>query len=163
MTFTELLEEKGYKTYRFVAKNNWNKESKKQAQTILDKNANDVIFVKGDFNTDESDFFIPVSFNHTYIRANYNTLLNGGIATYFVKDLDFENPIVFGLHEQGQPPTLISPRPNIKRVNEIINDEGKVLRTNLITDEAVTYVLRNENPELVYKSLFDDSIEFNYI
>jgi len=108
----EILFEKGYKSYIRVEKSNWNKEAKKQAQRILEEN--EVIFTEGNFNSDTSTFYVPTKFNTFYHRSNYNTSRVGGLETHFVKDLDFDNAIVWGLHEYKKTPTLIYPRPNIR-------------------------------------------------
>ena len=139
MTFTELLEEKGYKPYKFVIKGKWTED------------------------VDVYSFFTPIKFEHRYVRSNYNTLLEGGITTYFVKNFDFDNPIIFGLYESKKTATLIHPRPIIKRNNRAVTSSGEVITTTFMTTEAVTHVINHEDPELVFKSLFDKSIEFNYL
>lgn len=79
--------------------------------------------------------------DHRYIHKNHKVI------------------ICFGLNERGKPPTLISPRPKII-VKSYINDK-LVLRDEKL-DDCMNLVLLNEDLNLVYDSLFDKSICFNY-
>lgn len=159
-----LTEDLGFKTYKLVSKNNWNKEAKKQAEKILQGNIDGIIFKTGDLNSEESEFYIPVNFNSIYITANYNVMNNGGIHTYFIKDYDIKNVICYGLNEVGKPPTLIFPRPKINLKIDTSKYDGIFIRNSIceVFDDAMNGCLKNESPELIYKALFDNSIIFNY-
>lgn len=102
----------GYKTYRLISKTNWNKESKKQAQKILEENKDFVFFKTGDFNSDESDFYVPCGFNSTYLKANFNAMQIGGLEVYFVKDKT-KPFFVFGLVEINKSPTWTGQVPRL--------------------------------------------------
>lgn len=160
MNFTEMLVEKGYKTYKFIGKNDWNKDAKRQAQKILDENPEGIVFKKGDFNSNESTFYVPCGFNHIYTHANFNCMQNGGIAVFFVKDNDFNKPFIFGLNEHGEPPTLIMPRPNIRYrfFNEKLNQNDCY---NESRDIAMNYCLNNETPIDILNAIGTDII-FKY-
>lgn len=162
--FPQFLLDKGYKTYRFYQKTNWNKEAKAQVQRILDNaDVSKIKFKEGNYNTDICSFYLPCNFNTIYLRSNFNTQVVGGIQILFIKDLDFENVIYFGLHELGKIPTLIYPRPMI-RVNEYYINGNKIIRRNKGQgyDNIMNYCLNQENYEDVLKAMFDKSIEFEY-
>jgi hypothetical protein len=52
-------------------------------------------------------------------QNDFSTMRDGGLAIFYVKDNDFDNPIIWGLHEFGKPPTLIKPRPKHLSDNEM--------------------------------------------
>jgi len=102
------LEEQGYNPYRRINKSNWNMEAKKQAQKIIDKYKEYLIFVEGDYDSDESIFYAPCYFNKTYHIANFNAMQVGGTDVRFIKDKDLNTEIIFGLEEYKKPPTIIN-------------------------------------------------------
>lgn len=151
VNFTKYLTNCGYKTYRLIVKSDWNKEAKAQAERILDTKPDGILF------KDESSFYVPCDFNHTYLRANYNVLQNGGISTYFIKDNVFDNPIIFGLHEKDMLPTLIHPRPLIKLIFEC----GFECYVDL--DEYVERVLQEiPNEEILSIGQFNFCVDLTY-
>ncbi|ENA1802937.1 hypothetical protein ABF179_002353 [Flavobacterium psychrophilum] len=152
MHITEILLADGYKTYKFIEKSNWNKDAKKQAQRILDQNKDIVVFKTGDINSDESSFHVPCGFNSIYLTANYNCMQNGGIAIFFVKDNDFENPFIFGLNEFGKQPTLIRPRPKIKY--RFFNKEfERESNYDERMDDAMNFCLKSENHQDILNAI----------
>ena len=88
------------------------------------------------------------------ISEGFTTTVSGGVDIRFVKDNDFDNVIIFGLHEHKKPPTLITPRPHIKMWR------GNVFCEQL--DDAMNHVLRVESSEDIFKAMFDKSIMFKY-
>ena len=58
-----------------------------------------MIFIEGDKDSIPSIFYVPFGFNSIYLRANFNVMEVGGIEVRFVKDLDFENEIIFWLDD----------------------------------------------------------------
>jgi len=160
MNFTETLVEIGYKPYIFISKNKWNATAEKQAKNILNNNPVGIVFKSGSFNSEESSFFVPCTFNHIYTSANFNCMQNGGTTVYFIKDNNFENPLVFGLNEYNQPPTLIFPRPNIKYIffNEKINEKDYYTERY---DLAMNFCLKNETPIEILNAIKSGFI-FNY-
>ncbi len=89
-------------------------------------------------------------------------LLNGksGSPQKYVKDNDFENPIMWGLNELHKPPTLTYPRPNIRVIRQNGEFHLTILRQNF--DDAMNLCLQRENHQDIYNALFDRTIEFNY-
>lgn len=96
---------------------------------------------------------------------SFSSQVEGGIADYWVKDGDFENPIVIGLKEAGFAPTVIYPRPNIIDENnrDVLYESGFVIFKPPLNWFAanITKALENTEPELFYKSLYDKSIAIN--
>jgi len=76
----------------------------------------------------------------------------GDLDICYIKD-DVE--IIFGLHEVGKPPTLISPRPII----EVIKEGEKLDHTS---DDAMNICLQNEKPKDIFKAMFDKTKGFEY-
>jgi len=87
----------GYKSYRLIFKTNWNSEAKKQTNKILEQNKDVVLFKSGNFNSDESIFYVPFDFNDIYIAANFNVMVPGGTDVRFIKDNDFKTEFIFSL------------------------------------------------------------------
>jgi len=151
---TEILIERGYKTYKFINKTNWNPEAKRQSQKILESHKNNVIFKEGDFDSDESSFYVPSSFNTIYHQANYNVLAVGGLDIRFIKDGDFENEIIYGLREFKKPPTLVWPRPSIM-VKRISHRNGKTtpIIENQSLDNSMNLCLKEESHEDILEAM----------
>lgn len=114
MFLLDILHEEGYKCYRHSCIfPNQNANAKTQNEMIFKRH--DVIFTKG--NEREGTFYWE------YRPHDYSSMVVGGLDNRFVKDLDFDNQIIWGLHEGGKPPTLITPRPNIiKSVTQTIKE-----------------------------------------
>lgn len=75
---------------------------------------------------------------------------------YKLEDLN----IVYGLHEMGHPPTLISPRPKIKLTR--INKDDIPTITNELYDSTIDILFQKESVETIYNSLFNKDIAFEY-
>jgi len=92
---------------------------------------------------------------------NFSSVIVGGTAVFYVKDDDFENPIIWGLQEMGKPPTLIKPRFNVslKRTNptnrcvEIING---------MYNDAIDYVLKNNCHLFLFDNLYNKKLYFEF-
>ena len=68
----------------------------------------------------------------------------------YVKDNDFENPIMWGLSERHKPPTLIYPRPNIRAIIPDGKFRLTILRQNF--DDAMNICLQRENHQDIYNA-----------
>jgi hypothetical protein len=152
--FTEYLISLGYKTYRRIGKNHWNKEARWQAEKVLREKGDEVIFIEGDISSDISEFYLPIEFNTVYLAANFNCMQNGGITVYFVKDLDFDKGIRFGLNEFKKPPMLSYPRPKIK-IKQIVDGEEEV--QDECFDDSMSLVLSRYSPEEIYEAMFNNN------
>jgi len=153
---TDILIEKGYLPYRcsctFPEQNN---SAKSQNDLILNnKEKYNVIFTSG--NEKNGTFF----FKSKQPYYDFSTMRVGGISTFWIKDNDFENPIVWGLNSMGKPPTLITPRPEI--LIKKINKDNQVYFLNNSDDDAVNYVLSNEDSLLIYDAIINKNIFFHY-
>jgi hypothetical protein len=85
----------------------------------------------------------------------FSTMVNGGLAVYYVKNNDFNNPVIWGLHEFNKPPTLISPRPKIlKYANGLLYNQEM--------DDVMNLCLQKELHQDIFKAMFDKSIVFKY-
>lgn len=109
-----------------------------------------------------------VNLDHRYIHKSDKTLLDKIKQGKSIMDNDFtlddrKGIVCFGFNEKGKPPTLINPRPKIsvKREREI-NGEKQMVIEDQQSDDSMNLVLSKENPEEIFKALFDDSIVFNY-
>ncbi len=145
-----IMNEAGYKPYRLIFKSNWNQDAKKQADIILNENKESIVFKSGDLTSNESVFYVPTTFNYTYLTANFNTMKVGGIDTIWVKDNDFKKIIVFGLHEKGMPPTLIGNKHRSKMPIEKIHGVYKDACVNKwinnsTEEEKTTYIKKIHN------------------
>ncbi len=146
MHITEILIEKGYKPYRRLIKDGWNKEIAYATQMKMDRHKGDILFEEGDFNSKESVFYVHQAFNPQFHKASYNTQENGGLRVYFLKDEDYTKPFIYGLNESNTI-TLMSPRPKIR----YIHFNRKFCKTMLIMnedfDDAMNYCLKVEKHE----------------
>ena len=68
----------------------------------------EIIFLEG--NEKNGVFFWKHKIN------DFSSMLVGGIDIYLTKSKDFRNSVIWGLHEKDKPPTLISPRPKIRKI-----------------------------------------------
>lgn len=109
-----------------------------------------------------------VNLDHRYIHQTDEVILKKIEQGKSVTDDDFtfndrKGVICFGLHEYNKPPTLIHPRPkiNVKR-ERYFNGKKQIVIENENFDDSMSLVLNKEEPEQIFKSLFDSSIFFNY-
>ena len=155
----EMLKDKGYERYSCsITFPKQNLEVKNHNKKILsDKEKYSVVFVEG--NETEGKFYYKDKFR------DFSTMRPDGIDYRYVKDLDFENEIVWGLNELGKPPTLKYPRPNVvrkKTINGISHTQNGV-NDNEINDllsryphEKILEAILSQKEILVYN---DDKIE----
>lgn len=152
-----ILLENGYKTYRFGY------FSKDQMTWVQNENKRimereDLIFVEGNRTTETSSFYYPCN------EINFfSSMALNGLRISFIKDEDFDNPIIWGLNEHGLPPTLVYPRPKI-RVKRIINCCGgsDVMCFDETHDSSMQVCLKNENHLDIFNALRNDNIYFEY-
>ena len=141
---TDILIEKGYVPYRYSCTfSEQNTSAKSQNDLILsNKEKYSVVFTSG--NDKNGTFF----FKSKQPYYDFSTMRVGGISTFWIKDNDFQNPIVWGLNNKAKPPTLITPRPDvtIKKINE----DGDVYYLNKFDDDAINYLLSNEDLSLIH-------------
>jgi hypothetical protein len=109
-----------------------------------------------------------VNLDHRYIHKTDEALLKKIEQGKSVMDDDFtwedrKGVICFGLHEANKPPTLINPRPKIsvKRERDF-NGKKMVVIEDERFDDSMNLALSKEEPEQIFKALFDSSIFFNY-
>lgn len=101
-----------------------------------------------------------INLDHRYFHKSDTNILQKIESGKSLMDKDFtwedrKGEIIFGLHEGGKPPTLISPRPRIevKRIkegNEVVEDEQ--------CDDSMNVVLKNISHEEIFKAMYDRSI-----
>lgn len=109
-----------------------------------------------------------VNLDHIYIHKTDEVLLKKIEQGKSVMDDDFtwedRNCVIcFGLHEANKPPTLINPRPKIsvKRERDF-NGKKQIVIENENFDDSMNLALSKEEPEQIFKAIFDSSIFFNY-
>ena len=86
---------------------------------------------------------------------DYSTMVEyGTYGRYTHKD---GRCIYWGLNEKGRPPTLITPRPRILKM------EKKGYLSGEYRDDNMFLCLQKETPEDIFKAMFDRSIVFNYL
>jgi hypothetical protein len=95
-------------------------------------------------------------FVFTYGNSIKNISTMGDIRVRLDKE---DKHIVWGLNENGRPPTLCYPRPQI-RLKTIVNNQVVVLSQNY--DSAVNYLLSQVPHEEIFKSLFDPDFIFHF-
>ena len=106
--------------------------------------------------------------DHRYIHKSDTVILDKIAKGIAVGDNgitleDQKAVIVFGLHEYKKPATLISPRPVIKVKRKIIAyGVEKVVIQRESRDDSMIIALDNEDHELIFKSMYDNSIKFYY-
>ena len=109
-----------------------------------------------------------INLDHIYIHKTNEVLLKKIEQGKSVMDDDFtwedrEGVICFGLHEANKPPTLINPRPKISVKRELdFNGEKMIVIEDEWFDDSMNLALSKEEPEQIFKALFDSSIFFNY-
>jgi hypothetical protein len=109
-----------------------------------------------------------VNLVHIYIHNTDSNLLDKINKGKSVMDDDFtwedrKGGVCFGLHEQGKPPTLISPRPRIRIQKTLLIDSVK--QDIVITerfDDAMNIVLKEIEYEDIFKAMYDKSICFEF-
>jgi len=91
---------------------------------------------------------------------DYSTMREGGLDVRLIK---VDSTFTFGLHEFKKPPTLISPRPKIRIHKTIVVDLVKTdIVINEIFDDAMNVVLKEVEPEQIFKAIYDKSICFEF-
>ena len=139
----QILQERGYKTYRRGTTSKFQNDSaKEQYKSILKRD--DII------HTDCSAFYYP-----HYNVDDFSTMVVGGTDIRFVKDEDFDNEIIWGLNEYNKPPTLIYPRPRISG-----KKNGRILTS--LDDDAMNICLAKENHEDILIAMYDKEKVFRY-
>jgi hypothetical protein len=148
---TTILIEKGYEPWRYsCVYPTQNADAKNQNSHILkNKEKYNVVFTEGN-ETEGIFYFKPIQPYY-----DFSTMRTGGITTYWVKDKDFKNSIIWGMNEFGKPPTLISPRPKIK-----LRKEKRILSQNY--DDVMNVCLQKEDHEKIFEAIFDSNITFEY-
>lgn len=155
---TEILIEQGYKVYRrssIYPRQNAN--AFHQNKRLLERN--DLIFIEGDKDSDKSSFYFPRTDNY-----DFSSMMVGGLHHYYVKDLDFENAIIFGLSEYGKPPTLVHPRPNIKvkRKVDIFGLKDQIREENQSYDDSMNICLSKECHYDILEKIKDKDFVYRY-
>ena len=135
----EIIKQNGYEPYRCsVIFENQNASTKEQNKYIIEKY--NCIFTNG--NESNGTFY----YQPNYSENDFSTMRVGGLATYYIKDKDFKNAIVWGLYEYGKPPTLIIPKLNIETL-EILSPQTKI-----------DLVLQKYEHHFIFDNLFTDYI-----
>ena len=93
--------------------------------------------------------------NKYEVAKNYILSTSENIDHRYIDNNDgnFLNQIVFGLHEEKKPPTLIYPRPNIKVKRR--NDVGRVVIYDNFCDDNMNVILQQFSPETIFEAMFD--------
>ena len=147
----QILQERGYKTYRrgFTFENQ-NDSAKQQYKSILERS--DLIY------DDSGAFYYP----HEKIN-DFTSMVVGGGDIRFVKDKDFDNEIIWGLSEVGKPPTLIYPRPRI-RITRKVDIKGNIAikLEDEFFDSSMNICLAKENHEDILTAMYNKEKVFRY-
>lgn len=130
----EIIKENGYEPWQYsFTFPNQNANAKEQNRYILEnKEKYNVIFIEG--NEKKGSFYFKNRLNST----DFSTMRVGGLATFFVKDNDFDNPIIWGLQEAEKPPTLIKPK------------------LKYITQDSFERVLKKYDHQFIFDNLYTD-------
>lgn len=154
--FTDILIEKGYLPYRCSCVfPNQNTSAKSQNDLILNnKEKYKVIFTSGDEKN--GTFF----FKSKQPYYDFSTMRVGGVSTFWIKDNDFKNAIVWGLNTIGKPPTLITPRPEVKIKK--INQDNEIYYLNKYDDDAINYLLSSEDSLIIYNAIVNKNRDFYF-
>lgn len=75
----------------------------------------------------------------------FSSMVSGGLDVRYIKD-DVE--FIWGLHEKGKPPVLISPRPNTKPIKFVDDDLMFNILSSFPFDEIYESCLRRKKIEL---------------
>jgi len=151
----EIILENGYQPYRYaITFDRQNSTSKLEVNRILSNKEkyNVVELIKGEYK--------HIYFQDGYSINDFSSMRVGGLATFFIKDNDFENPIIWGLREANKPPTLINNRPKISLRR--FDKDGNVENLNESQDDAMNYCLSKENHENIFNDLFKKELFFTY-
>lgn len=105
------------------------------------------------------DFILDILFKKGFElcqgkHLDYSSMRENGIDSRYIKD----NIIfIWGLHEKGKPPTLISPRPRItKTITKTVREwreQGFILNNKVKLDENVTITLNETYDDLMNEVL----------
>lgn len=106
--------------------------------------------------------------DHRYIHKSDTVILdkiakNIPVGDNGITREDRREVIVFGMNEYKKPATLISPRPIIRVKNKVdYYGVEKVVIERESRDYAMILALDNEDHELIFKAMYDNSIKFYY-
>lgn len=130
-------------------------------QMLLDKGYNRYILnLKTMMFEEANGYFISSIANigyHYFHKTDMNILNKIGkceLLKNYTND-DRKGEICFGLHEQGKPTTLISPRPRIE-IKRIKNQ--KVVIEDETFDNSMNVVLDKVSCDEIFKAMYDKSI-----
>lgn len=148
--------------------------------TSFEKYLQQIGYIKHAFDSSKMQYYIPTrhiistmsNLAHVYIHSTDKVLLDKiekekKVTLEKESDLitfaDRSKEIVFGLHEHGKPPTLITPRPNIKvKRKEIIDGVEQIVTYTQWFDDSMNVALSKQTPEEIYKAMYDENIIFEY-
>ena len=133
----EIIRENSYEAWQYSCIfPNQNANAKEQNRYILEnKEKYSVVFVEG--NDKNGSFY----FQNRLSDTDFSTMRVGGLATYFVKDNNFDNAIIWGLNEANKPPTLLKPK------------------LKYITQDSFERVLKKYEHQFIFDNLYTD---FNF-
>lgn len=148
--------------------------------TSFEKYLEQIGYIKHAFDSSKMQYYIPErhiistmsNLAHVYIHSTDSVLL-GKISqgkkvtsdkeSDLITFADRTKEIVFGLHEHGKPPTLITPRPNIKvKRKEIVDGVEQVVTYTELFDDSMNVALSKQTPEEIYNAMYNESIVFEY-
>ena len=98
MNVNNLLDN-GFKTYRRLSGSKWNRGVRIDFERCMVKNPK--------YRMYNGDLLVDFEFNNKYKKANFNALENGGLAVYFIKDMNMDEFYIYALTEQNKEPNLI--------------------------------------------------------
>jgi len=155
----EIIIENGYEPYRYaITFPDQNASSKLEINRILSNKEKykAVIFIKGKYT--------HIYFKDNYSINDFSSMRCGGMAVFFIKNNDFEKPIIWGLYEGDKPPTLITPKLNIEyeriKFYPTLNKEFKEF-LNGNNQDSIEMVLKNENHNFIFDNLYTNHL-FKY-
>ena len=98
MSVEELLDS-GYKTYRRLSGSRWNRNERMGFERYMANHP--------DFKMYNGDLLTDFKFNDKYDKANFNASESGGLAVYFIKDMNMDDAYIYALTKQNDKPILI--------------------------------------------------------
>lgn len=156
MSFFEIIKKKGFnEIWKYSCTYpKQNAGSKEQVRILFNKPNVRFHFIKGNKESKESYFYFQDKSNN-----HFSSMVLGGLSNYYIKDNNFDNPIIWGMNQINFPPCLIYPRPFIKGYMEI-NDIKMLVDQNY--DALVMRCFEKENHLDIFNAMFDNSILFDY-
>ena len=113
------------------------------------------------------EYLLSIGYNRFFLNnknelepaVGYHLSSLGVLSYRYIKD---DRHIVFGLSDNGKPPTLIHPRPSITIGKEYIIDG--LWHSELVKggDDEMNRVLFDNSPEYVYEAIFNQTIKFKF-